>query len=177
MRRVLLSMLVLILLVPAAHAGDFILGASIGEGSIKGDVDNVDFDTDDFAWKATLGFRFFKFFGIEGGYRDWGSQEDARGGVSVEADLITVDAFAVGVIPIRKLELFGKAGYIYWDADTDLEGLTSSDSSDDGLDFAWGVGVAWKFTDLVALRGEYESFEIDATDDATFLSVGVDFRF
>ena len=49
-------------------------------------------------------------------------------------------------------------------------------SDDSGTDPTYGLGVQYRFTDHVALRGEYSRFEIEDTDlDLAQLQVRYDF--
>ena len=166
-----------LLVAPAAHAGGVFLGASLGQSDLETDVFAAGFDGGDTGWKLFGGFHFLKFFALEGGYINFGSPDESLFGRSANADVDGWDVYAVGVVPIRKLELFAKAGLIYWDYEFQVISDPDLRQDDDGIDIAYGLGVAWKFTDSFALRGEYEVFDIGAVDDLTFLSVGVDFRF
>ncbi len=85
-----------------------------------------------------------------------------------------LDLFAVGVIPIGKFEVFGKAGYSMWDAEVSALGQPSA--KDDGSDLAYGLGAAYTFAKF-ALRLEYEMFDIESNADVDMLSFGFDFRF
>jgi opacity protein-like surface antigen len=63
-------------------------------------------------------------------------------------------------IPIGALNRFsvlGKAGGIWYDREreTNLAQLTGDD---DGLAFAWGLGVQYRFSQRVGLRAEWEQF-------------------
>jgi OOP family OmpA-OmpF porin len=168
--------LALVLAAPAARA-EFLIGASVGQTNAAVD-DQISFDADGTGWKVFVGFRFFKFLGIEGGYRDFGSPGTSLAGVSAEVEPRGVDVYGVGVLPIKKLELWAKIGLIYWDETLSVTGAgTPQEDDDSGTDGAFGFGIAWKFADWIALRGEWEEFDLGAADDVRFLSVGVDFRF
>ena len=89
-------------------------------------------------------------------------------------EITRADIFVLGVIPIGRFELYGKVGYGYWDSDFTSGGMTQST---DDSDAAYGVGVAVKFAKLIAIRAEYELFEIEGIDDLTMASIGIDLRF
>ena len=139
---------------------------------------SLNLNADDLGWKVFGGYRFLKFFGLEGGYQSFGSPNSSLAGNAAERDVAGIDAYALGILPIRKLDLFAKVGLIYWDLDRSetLDGVETS-GGDNGIDLAYGVGAAWNFTGHFALRGEYEVFDIEGVDELTFFSVGVDFRF
>jgi OOP family OmpA-OmpF porin len=151
--------------------GPAYVGGSIGNSSVEVEDSGVSFDASDTAFKVYGGYRFFKFFGVEGSYVDFGSPEDS--GFTIEPD--GWDAFAVGVLPIgERFEVFGKLGLLWWDADISGSGFSDSDS---GSDTAWGVGGAFKIGDHFAVRLEYEVFDIEDTEDVNLFSVGGEWRF
>jgi opacity protein-like surface antigen len=83
----------------------------------------------------------------------------------------------VGVLPLAKWELFGKAGLVMWDTDVRVSsGPWSVSGSENGTDLAYGVGAAYKLGNKFALRVEWEIFDLDSTD-VNMISGGVDFRF
>jgi opacity protein-like surface antigen len=48
---------------------------------------------------------------------------------------------------------------------------------DDGTDPAYGLGAAFRLTDAVSLRAEYELFDVGDLDDLNMWSAGVEFNF
>lgn len=164
-----------------AQAGGYV-GASFGQGTVDaGDG----FDGSDTSYKVQGGYRFVKFFGVEGDYRDLGtvdeSYSDAQiGDVKVELGTKSIDVFAVGVLPIgtSNWEVFGKAGMARWDVDVQMSAtqLGSQSESQTGNDFAYGVGAAYNLNKF-SVRMEYEEFDVDSPASANMASVGFDFRF
>lgn len=170
------------LLLPAAAQAGVVVGASAGETGIdvssSEDVQNLDFSESDFSWKAYGGFRFFKFFGLQAEYIDFGSPSQEDSGLTVDLSGTGWNIAAEGVLPLGKhFELFAKAGYVFWNFDTSFSGLVSGDSSDSGEDFNYGAGAAFIIGELVGIRVEWQRFEISNTDAVDFISAGVDFRF
>jgi OOP family OmpA-OmpF porin len=186
-RKLLVVALGVFLLAPAVFAGEAYVGASVGqtkiEFSAEGDAPGtvINFDEGDNGFKIFGGFRFLKFFGVEGSYVDMGSPDedlDVPVGTNLKVDVTAWDAYAVGILPIGKVfEVFGKAGFIWWDTDLVLSGTLSATDSDSGSDPAYGVGVAFRLGKLIAIRGEYEKFDLEDTDNVHMTSVGIDFRF
>ncbi len=180
MKRAVLTVAVASLLfMPKAYAG-FLVGASVGQAGVDIQDSNADFNEDDTGFSARVGYRFFKFFGVEAGYVDFGSPEgDVGNNVNLEADATGWDIYAVGVIPITRLEIFGKVGYFDWDFDSDLS--NGSSASGDGKDLSYGVGIGLHVLGPFHIRAEYEVFKInvDDTDDSelSMVSIGADFRF
>jgi len=154
------------LFAPEARA-EFIIGASY----VEGNVEEEDFEGDANGWKAHAGFRFFKFFGVEGSYTDYGDPEGDFSGSDIVAEVSTLEFFGVGVIPLGFFEIFGKAGYGMWDVD-----ISDVDFEDDGWDLCYGAGFAIKFK-FIGFRAEYEAIEISDIDTVDKVSAGVDFRF
>ena len=60
---------------------------------------------------ALFGYRFLKFFAIEGAYTDLGTFDDSVSGAEIDAEADVASVFAVGVIPAgRRVSVFAKAG-------------------------------------------------------------------
>ena len=121
--------------------------------------DDDDFDDDRVSWKALAGFRFNPVLSVEGQYIDFGDAEN--NGARAEADGWT--AAAVVDIPIPYVQPYAKAGALFWDTDAHVRGPLNSTlrASDDGTDFFWGLGVRFNLTENLALRAEYERFELE----------------
>jgi hypothetical protein len=173
---------------PAAFADSgFYVGGSIGSGTISADVEDpsqgpdFNFDENDFAWKAYGGYNFDLAvidLGIEGGYVDLGSPSGTFLGQNVEISATGWDAFALAGIELGPVGVFVKAGVISWDADfvADVPQVGRISDSDDGSDPAYGAGVRFSLGSF-EIRGEYELFDIDGSDDVYLLSVGLVWTF
>jgi hypothetical protein len=147
-------------------AGPFYVGGSYGNTTLQADVSNIDFDADDPGWKVFAGFRFLRFLGVEGGYVDLGSPSD--GNISV--DLKGWDVAGMGILGLGPVDIFAKYGAFRWDSDVTNAG------SDSGTDQVYGVGLGFHFGHI-GIRGEYEKFDVDNTDDLYMVSVGFEWRF
>jgi OOP family OmpA-OmpF porin len=168
----------LLIAAPPAFAGAFV-GASVLDTSVE--VDDADgsgnsFDGSDTGFKVYGGFDFAKFFRLEASYLDLGSPDEEVGGSDVQVDINAWDGFAVLVIPIGKhFEVFGKAGLVLWDTEAEISGVGSEDDS--GTDAAYGIGAAFKLGKRLAVRAEYEQFDVEDIDTLDALSLGLDIRF
>ncbi len=160
----LISVLLIVGLNTTPAQAEFILGASLTDTT----AEEGSFDADDNSYKIFFGFRFLKFFGVEGEYVDFGEFEDA--GVKFEAT--SFSAYAVGALQIWRFDLFAKAGLASWDQ----EFKSGPGSDDTGTDIAYGVGGAFRITERVWVRAEWEVFEVDDAD-LDMASLGADFRF
>lgn len=127
--------------------------------------DEDDFDDDRVSWKALAGFRFNPLLSLEGQYVDFGKSD--HGAASAEADGWT--AAAVLDIPVPYVQPYAKAGALFWNTDARVEGPLNSSIkySDDGTDFFWGLGVRFNLSENVALRAEYERFDLEGDNVET----------
>jgi len=172
MNRILLLVLGLLLVAPAAQAGGWFVGGSVLQAGV--DVETSDFDEDDTGVKFFGGYNFFKFFGVEAAYADLGKAEEA--GASIETT--SLSAFAVGTVPVgKRFELFAKGGVYRWDAEI----FENGSFQDDDVESAYGLGAKLKLGEKAAVRLEYEIFEIEfegaADIDVDIISAGFEWRF
>lgn len=141
----------------AAEPAGFYLGAGAGQAM----VDEGALDDEDTAFTGFAGYQFNRYFGLEAGYADFGEVEvSGVPGARVEADATYL--VAVGSVPFTdRFSGYAKAGYSDWDAEASVAGLVADDS---GNDPTYGLGLQYRFTDHLALRGEYSRFELEDTD-------------
>ena len=154
------------------------IGGSIGYTSFDLAVnaieeEGVSFDDNDTGWKIYAGYNFGLVpmfdLAIEGSYVDFGEAsisilDEDIGSIGLTAyDLFGVACFNVGPVGI-----FGKVGNVWWDAE-------SIDIDESSSDMAYGAGLKVQFGSL-AVRAEYERFEVDAAD-VDFISAGVSWTF
>lgn len=179
----------------AAESGLY-AGGSIGTAAIEVDITDIPdvppFDEDDFAWKIYGGYNFGLLpmidLGVEGGYVNFGGPSLGASvpGASASVDIETtaIDLFGVVGFGIGPLDVFGKVGYVFWDADLTASLIDEIDpdnsfrvtESDDGNDLAYGVGARLGLGSL-EVRAEYELFDIEDTEDVSMWSVGLAFYF
>ncbi|MDH4109375.1 MAG: outer membrane beta-barrel protein [Gammaproteobacteria bacterium] len=177
--------LIAILSAPQALADSgFYAGGSIGSATIAADIpideinDTLNFDEDDFAWKAFGGFNFDLAvidLGIEAGYVDLGAPSFAVLDESITLDVTGLTLFGLAGFNLGPIGVFAKAGMINWDAELSVSGFGEV-ASDDGSDPAYGIGARFNLGSL-QIRGEYEMFDLDDTDDVYMLSLGLAFNF
>jgi len=180
MRR-LWPVLALALGAAAAHAdnGTFYVGAGISRDNIK-DITATASDFNSTNWKAWAGFRPISVFAVEADYLDLGSQTINGSGVGAGATTnLSYKAFAgyaVGYVPLPVpfLDVFGKAGLARWQSSgsTSPGGAGLFSLSDEGTQFAWGIGGQVHIGNLGA-RLEYENFSIRNTNGANIVSLSV----
>ena len=163
------------LMASTASIAKVYVGGAVGQASTEHNVSNVNFDESSTGWKLYGGFRFFKFFGVEASYVDFGSPDGTVSGVTWQADSKGYDAFAVGALPLGShFELFAKAGFVYVKTDETTAGslIRGNDTA-----MAYGAGAAFIFRDHLGVRLEVEKFEVKDLDNLWMYSLGVEFRF
>lgn len=167
------------------------LGAGVGQFNVQiDDIDQTDdaierLDDDDAAWKAFVGYRFNRYLALEAAYIDLGKPNGRSGGSGSSGDYrLRLKGFApyvIGTIPLGPVELFGKAGYYFYDVDlrVDIDDPLSPDvdSSKSDEDFIYGVGIGMTFFDHLNARLEYERIDSDVIDDADALWLSASWRF
>ena len=185
--RALLCLLLPVAIPAFADEGVY-LGGSWGESLIETRFDDYfDFDDDDTAWSVFAGVQANDWFGVEASYNDLGRYDESAvidlTETSIDAELTSYDVMAVLSLPAGPLRVFGKAGVVFWDADVLAQvnppvgpGLQVRDD-DSGNDLGLGAGLELALSDSLALRAEYEWFDIDNTDKVWFGSVGISVRF
>ena len=165
--------------------GGLYLGGGVGEFNVDiDDVDDVpetidDYESDDTAWKAFIGWRMNKNLAFEAAYVNLGSPEDT---IAPDTTLeVETDGFApyiVGTLPFAAFELFAKAGYLIYDTEARVTSpLGSVVVEDSGDEFTWSAGVGLTLADTFNLRLEYEMFDVQQVDDANALWLTGAFRF
>ncbi len=163
-----------------AESGPYV-GIGLGVSSLQADLpdqsDFVDFDENEFAWKAFAGFNIdvpFVDFAVEAGYVNLGSPSVDVLGSEFAVDSSGWNAFAVGAVDVGPFAVFAKLGAVAWDVDLTADGIDLG--SDDGTDLAFGIGARVGIGP-VQVRGEAEFFQIDVIDDSYLLSASLVWQF
>jgi hypothetical protein len=159
-------------------------GLYAGAGITRAQVDDIfgpdsDLRLDNTSWKAFMGFKFpLVPIGAEVEYADFGSDTRNFGFVQGHADAKAFGAFAVGwmPIPVPNLDIFGKVGAARWQLDGGTVHPSLFELDDRGTQFAWGVGAQVRLSN-VAVRFEYEGFDIRNTNGARLYSLGAAYYF
>jgi OOP family OmpA-OmpF porin len=182
-RKLMMAALVLALAATFAHADEkkgLYIGAGAGYGSQELSVSTGNFQDNTTAYKGFVGYRFMRFIGFEAAYVDFGNASDTLdfgGGTTTDVTLKTKGETAeiTGTIPIGSfLEIYGKAGYLWWNAKSDDS--TNSDSNS-GSDPVYGGGVKLIFAKKFGVRLEYEQFDIQDTKKVYLITAGIEWRF
>jgi hypothetical protein len=187
-RPILLTVLALGATVVRAENGLYV-GAGITSNKLNDIVlQGADFlNINSTSWKAFIGFRPIKLFAVEADYLDLGSSPTVRGACvpgccmlvctgDYSSDAQAFAAYALGFLPIPVpfLDVYGKAGLARWKLNGNNFGSVAS--SEQGTDFAWGVGVQAHIS-MFGARIEYEQFNIPNTGGAKIASLSVFLKF
>jgi opacity protein-like surface antigen len=152
-----LGALSLAAMAPQAAAADngFYLGAGITQS--KFDVGSASDSLDDNSYKIIAGFRPLDWLAVEGNFIDLGSESDT--GISLDAQAFTVSGLLIAEFAV--IDLYARLGMANWKLDASLSGFP--DSSDDGWEPTYGVGIGAHFGSF-GVRAEYESFQVSDYD-------------
>ena len=154
------------------------LGAGIGNtyfsSEISDAVDQVkEISENSTAWKLFAGFPLNSFLNIEGGFRSFGSVESNVSNSIFESKTSGWDVEALGRLQIIILDVFCKAGAMFWSQDATFGG---EDLGDSGTGFLYGLGVGVHLGSLGA-RLEWESVVISGPDNVSMVSLSATFGF
>jgi Outer membrane protein beta-barrel domain len=182
--RKLLLLAAVTLCASAAHAdnGMLYIGAGLTNDNLR-DIAATNSDLNSTSWKVWAGFRPISMFAVEADYIDLGSQSISStsfdSAVSTHLSYKAFAAYGVGYVPIPVpyLDVFGKVGLARWTSSgssvvgSDVLGGSGIFSlSDNGTQFAWGVGGQVHFGNFGG-RLEYENFSIRNTSGANLISL------
>lgn len=180
------AILVMLATVPATAFADsgVYIGGSFGNATVDAGISvpgfSSNFDEDDSAYKALIGYRFdlpSVFVAVEGGYVDLGEPQLTVATETLTIDPTGVNLWGIAGVEAGPAEFYLKAGYIAWDADltlTDDLGNSLSDS-DSGSDLGYGLGISVGLGPI-AVRGELEKYDIEDAD-VSMISVGFTYLF
>jgi len=174
MKRVVIftTLLALSLAASTATAGGMYFGFGVGNTFFSSEyTDALDqikkIDENSTAWKAFGGFNSDSFFSVEGGYRDFGKIESGSGDDLVTSKTSGWDIEAIGRLQIAIVDIFGKAGIMFWNSEATLG--NQSDEGD-GTDFMWGLGAGVHLGPF-GVRLEWESLEVGGPDNLSMVSL------
>ncbi len=151
------------------------IGGSLGTSAINAGVDDVKLDEDATGYKLILGYNFglvpLVDLAVEADYRDFGSFKNGSQGI--KSDVNTVDLYGLVGLNLGLVSVFAKAGYADADYDTHLDDqkFSKSDTSP-----SYGLGAKVQLGSL-AVRAEYETFDMDEIKDLSMWSVGATVTF
>jgi len=182
MKHLIIAAIVLIALgsfAANAHAKGIYLGAGIGNTFFSSEIEDAveeirGIDENATAWKLFAGFHGSKNFGVEGGYRSFGTIEATVSEQVFKSKTSGWDVEALGRVQIIQIiDLFAKAGAMFWSTDVTVLGQTLGES---GTDFFWGIGAGVHLGPIGA-RLEWESVEGGGPDNLSMVSLSATLGF
>jgi len=156
-------------------AQGFYVGGGIGNTFFSSEFEDAldqiqKIDENSTAWKLFGGFSPSQFLGIEGGYRQFGT---VKVGSLYESKTTAWDVEGLGLIRIAIIDIFGKAGAMFWSRDAQI-GSVSDDTS--ATDFFWGLGAGIHLGPL-GVRAEWESVVIGSPDNLSMVGLSATLGF
>jgi OOP family OmpA-OmpF porin len=170
----------------AAESGGYIgLGAGLSQANIAGDrirselqgsgftMTTIDEDDRDFGYKLFGGYKFNKYFAVEGGYFNLGEFGFTANTATAGSSLIGTGKFqglnldAVGILPLtEKFSAFGRVGYIYTETKDTFRGtgtvtVTNPSPTEKEGGYKYGLGVQYDLTRSLGLRAEWERYRVN----------------
>src|SRR5688572_29558516 len=161
----------------AQESGPY-LGAALGQSKFKEwcDPTLAACDDKDSTWKLFGGYRFNRYFAVEGSYVDWGEvTATAASGARVAADQHSYGIAAVGSLQIGpQFTVFGKLGLLRTEQETRRITPAPLTVQRDETELHYGLGVKYSLTKNWGLRAEWEN-----TDklEVQMLSIGAEYTF
>jgi OOP family OmpA-OmpF porin len=154
-----------------------------GLGDFSSDIENfddvadadIDFDSDEDASRIIAGWRFNRFLAVQLDYTDFGESRGAVNQLDITSDTKGLAPSVVGTLPIGPIELFGRAGVLFYDVEVDTPGGRLIDSS--GEDAVLGAGIGFTLFERLNLTAEYERVDIEEFDDADAVWITASWRF
>ena len=134
-------------------------GFGLGFASAESDCDYYGYNCDgtDTTFRFHAGKRLHENLALEIAYHDLGKLRDKGTINSTTAESQGVNLSLLGIIPVSDLGYFyGKAGYMWWEADYTRSGNNPKTSDESNTDFTYGAGFAFTFSEDYDFRIEYE---------------------
>jgi OOP family OmpA-OmpF porin len=161
----------------AAQESGAYLGGALGQTRFTEwcDPGTTTCDDRDSGWKLFGGYRFNRYFALEGTYIDWGEVTARVGAANVAADQRSFGLAALGSLQLGpRFSVFGKLGLLSTEQETRRVSPNPSNVQRDETEVHYGVGAAYSLTSNWSLRGEWENTE---KLKVQMLSIGVEYRF
>ena len=190
--KLIVSLFLLIFFISNGQAEEkvsgFYLGAGVGHADQKDTCDDLfgSCDDTDVGWKVFGGYKFNRYFAVEGGSVDFGQSDLDSLFINVNTLeivpgtlVVKIDGFFVSGLlewPLgNSFSLFTKLGMIYWDIEFGVTDIVENDAlvgdeDENGTDLFYGLGAQYNFTNQFGIRAEWEKFnnigesEIGTTD-------------
>ncbi len=142
--------------------------------------DDNNLDDTSTGFKLYTGYRFNRLFGVEGAYHNFGDFEEdldppnPGGDANAEIDGFSVSGLAFAPLASEDLELYGKAGYYFFDQEVIVDDAVVGSNSPSGL--LLGAGSRFAVSEQFAVRAEADWYDIN-DGDLWSLNLGFEYLF
>jgi len=173
-----------------AEIDDARIASNLLAGGLR--TTSISDDDRDFGYKVFGGYKFNRFFAVEGGYFDLGkfsftANTVPLGSLSGNIKLRGVNLDLVGILPItERFSAFGRAGVNYAEArdsfsSTGAVRVLNANPKERDTNYKFGGGLQFDFTRRLGMRVEAERYRInDAVGnkgDVDLISLALIYRF
>lgn len=177
-QRILITAFYIIIAATAGFAQGLYLGAGIGNTYYNTEIGEAidqaqEISENSTAWKLFAGFQLSEFLNVEGGYRNFGSISTEIEDVTFESKTSGWDVEALGRVKVSMIDIFAKAGIMFWSNDLSFIGENFEET---GSDFLWGVGVGVHLGSI-GVRAEWESITIGDPNSLSMVSLSATLGF
>ena len=178
---IVIIMAILICSFGSLSAQGLYVDAGIGNSFYGGDFSEIEEQAGDISENST-GYKFFagfntpSIFGIEGGYRNFGTVDTNIGDYTFESQTTGWDVYGMAHFEVLMiLDLFAKAGVLFWSTESKIVQAALDDKAT-GTAFSWGLGAGVTLGPI-GVRLEWENFQVDdpETLSAVMLSATMGF--
>ena len=156
------------------------IGAGIGNTFYGGEFTDIENQVKDISENST-GYKFFagfstpSIFGVEGGYRNFGTVKTNINNFEFESQTTGWDVYGMAHFEVLMiLDLFAKAGVLFWKTESGLVQATLG--SETGTAFSWGIGAGVTLGP-VGVRLEWENFQVQDPETLSAVMLGATFGF
>ncbi len=154
-------------------------------GDVTSAVSDITHSTANDAFRITAGYRLAPFLAIEADYLNFGTPHDSftatGSGGNYRLHLSGFAPMLVGTLPAGPVELFAKAGYLYYDSNLRLNfnqpGTPLIESDHHRSNFIYGGGLGVTLVGHLNLNLEYDQIRITNAHNSNALWVGAAWRF
>jgi opacity protein-like surface antigen len=178
-------------LIDGPTSGPYV-GAAFGRFDLRLDnfndvgtaVDDITHSAHD-AYRIDAGWRFLPFLALEADYMNFGTSHDSFVGSGANGDynlhMSGFAPFVVGTLPLGPLELFAKAGYLFYNTNLTVDfNAPPADvlqSSHSRSDFTYGGGLGLTLFGHLNFNAEYDQIRMLYAKDSNALWLGAAWRF
>jgi len=173
---IFISALLIFFAAATANAQGFYFGAGIGNTYFNTEIEDAidqaqDISENSTAWKIFAGIPLNDFLNVEGGYRTFGNVN--VGDDFYESKISGFDVEALGRVQVSIIDIFAKAGVMFWTEDYKI---FEESFEETGTDFLWGIGVGVHFGSI-GVRAEWESIAIGDPNSLSMVSLSATLGF